>query len=42
VSAVVELCDRVLWLENGKIQMEGKAELVMREYVKCIQQSQGR
>jgi len=37
--AVIELCDRVLWLEDGNIIMEGEAEPVMREYVRYMQRN---
>ena len=35
MSAVKELCDRAIWLYNGKIKMDGKTEEVVEAYVKA-------
>lgn len=35
MSAVKELCDRAIWLYNGKIKMDGKTEDVVDAYVKA-------
>ena len=34
VSSVKFLCDRAVWLNNGKIQMDGKTDDVLKEYEK--------
>jgi ABC-type polysaccharide/polyol phosphate transport system ATPase subunit len=34
LSAIKEICNRVIWLENGEIQAEGKPEEVVREYLR--------
>ena len=35
MQAVKELCDRAIWLYNGKIKMDGKTEEVVDAYVKA-------
>jgi len=35
MAAVKELCDRAIWLYNGKIKMDGKTEDVVDAYVKA-------
>jgi lipopolysaccharide transport system ATP-binding protein len=33
LSHIYRICDRVLWIQNGSIKLEGKPEHVVREYV---------
>ena len=35
MSAVKELCDRCIWLYDGKIKMDGETEKVVNEYIKA-------
>ena len=35
-TAVVELCSRVLWVESGKIRMEGPPKLVVEKYLQYM------
>ena len=39
ISAIVEMCTRVLWIENGKIKMDGPAKTVCQEYQKAMNES---
>lgn len=34
LGAAKRLCDRTIWLSNGKIRMDGKSEEVLEQYVK--------
>ena len=34
MEQIVELCDRVIWIEHGKTQMVGKTDIVCKEYSK--------
>ena len=34
LESVKNLCDRAIWIYNGKVQMDGKAEDVVNEYLK--------
>ena len=34
INAAKRLCDRTIWLNNGKIQMDGKSEVVLEQYLK--------
>lgn len=34
MSAIKEICDRVIWLDNGLIKTEGEPEKVVEEYLK--------
>ena len=33
MGAVKRLCDRTMWLQNGKIRMDGKTEDVVPKYI---------
>ena len=35
MSAVREICHRVIWLDDGKIRAEGESEKVVEEYLRC-------
>jgi ABC-type polysaccharide/polyol phosphate transport system ATPase subunit len=32
VKAIKKICDKAIWLEQGEIQAEGEAGLVVEEY----------
>ena len=34
LGAAKRLCDRTIWLRNGKIEMDGESEKVLERYVK--------
>ena len=34
MNAVTELCDRAIWIYEGKIRMDGKPETIVNEYIK--------
>ena len=34
MESVKRLCDRAIWLRNGKIEMDGNTNEVVDEYVK--------
>ena len=34
IGQIKKICDRCIWIENGKIVMEGEAEKVCDAYVK--------
>jgi ABC-type polysaccharide/polyol phosphate transport system ATPase subunit len=34
LTEVQQLCDRAVWLDRGKIAMEGKPEVVIEAYAK--------
>lgn len=34
IDQIKDICDRVIWLEHGKVQMDGKSEDVCEEYIK--------
>ena len=34
IKQIEEMCDRVIWLENHRIKMDDKAEIVCKEYKK--------
>lgn len=36
MSAIRDICDRVIWLDKGKVRAEGKVEEVVKEYKKCF------
>ena len=36
IKSIRELCDRVIWLENGKIVMVGETQDVVKEYRKAV------
>ena len=33
MDSVRRLCDRTIWLSNGKIKMDGNTEEVVKEYI---------
>lgn len=35
-SVVTELCSRALWIENGRVQMDGKPKLVVEKYLQFM------
>lgn len=37
LDAVKDLCDRAVWIYNGKVRMDGKTENVIEEYLKVCQ-----
>lgn len=37
MSSIKGLCDRVMWLENGKVKMVGGPEEVVYAYLECIE-----
>jgi len=36
MSSIIELCDRVIWIDNGKIKKTGAASDVVRDYLKSL------
>jgi ABC-type polysaccharide/polyol phosphate transport system ATPase subunit len=38
LGTIKELCDEVLWLDNGKIMMIGKSSTVIKKYEEFIQE----
>ena len=34
LDSIKRLCDRTIWIYNGKIRMDGKTEEVINEYLK--------
>ena len=34
MESVKRLCDRTIWLQNGKIRMDGDTNKVVEEYIK--------
>jgi lipopolysaccharide transport system ATP-binding protein len=42
MSQVQQLCDRVLWLDNGKVKMLGAAGVVLPEYGQFIKKGQAK
>ena len=36
LPAIKEICDRVIWLDNGLIKAEGEPENVVKEYLECL------
>ena len=39
ISAVTEMCSRVIWIEKGKIVAEGKPKMVCAKYTKALSES---
>lgn len=37
LDSVKEMCERVVWLEKGRIKMEGKPDVVVKEYMKSFE-----
>jgi len=35
MSALKEICNRAIWLDDGKIRAEGESEKVVQEYLRC-------
>ena len=35
-NLVKNMCDRVIWLEHGKIKMQGNTGIVLKEYLKYM------
>jgi len=39
-SSIKEICNRVIWLSNGQIEMDGPSKLVVDKYIQSIHQSE--
>ena len=35
LGSAKSLCDRTIWLSNGRVRLDGKSEEVLDEYIKC-------
>jgi len=36
MSSIIELCDRVIWIDNGRVEKAGRPDVVVQEYLNSL------